>query len=185
MVGGTTHELFVEKMCEEFDKPKKYTNWATAPDYGFWLKSRGANRFGHRFTLHGFDNVLPAIDVLKGEDKFEYDLEYDTMIRTGVASHTFLDLFNFYVVPSYPKSSDLAYLPDRTGYYIKCGFSHFNPKTYQQTHPTLEEWDRTFESIVSEYENIEDLNLAMVEEFYALPDKGWMIERILELYNNG
>jgi len=184
MVGGTIHEKFAEKICEKFDKPKKYTVWALAPDHGFWLNTYRANRLGHRFTLHGFDNVNKAIELLKEKALFHYSAEDEDIIKTAVASHTFLDLFNFWVVPSYPNSSDFRGIKEQRKYYIKSGFSHFFPKSYQQPNPSKDEWVEVFDEILDEFDSIEELDKDMRYEFYKLPYKGFMIEKILKLYKD-
>jgi len=173
MVGGTTHELFVEKMCEEFDKPKKYTNWGKAPDYGYWFSDFG-NRVMHRFTLHGMANVQPCIDLLREKSMFEYDEKEDEFIKTAVASHSYLDLFNFWALPSYPKNWHYGYVSGQRKYYVKSLFSHFFPDRYQQPRPT---------DVISWFDTVEELKVHMVEEYYEVPDdKGFMTEKILNLY---
>lgn len=182
MVGATTHEMFVEKVCEKFDRPKKYINWGRGPDYGYWFSDFG-NRVMHRFTLHGMKNIQSCIDLLREKDKFEYDEEDDDLIRVAVASHSYLDLFNFWVVPSYPKSGDLKYIPEQKGYYLKSGFSHFFPERFQQPTPSQEEWGEAFEEILEWFDDLENLMIYLEEEYYRQPDrKGCVTKKILDLY---
>jgi len=164
------HLIFGEKVVEKFDLPID-TSWALALDYGVWFESHDINLYLHRLTLHGMDNVEKCMEVMRETGLIEYDPEYREEIRTLVVSHSFLDLFNGPILPSYPSSTDFKFIFDQLGSYAKVALN--DP-------PLL---DELFEEIVDEADSLSDLEEMMIEEYEMLPwKKGKLTERILEHY---
>jgi len=164
------HRIFGDKVIEKFDLPID-REWAVAPDYGVWFEDPDVNKFLHRFTLHGMGNVKKCIDVIREKGLIDYDQEYESEIRALVVSHSFLDLFNAPILPSYPKSND-----------VKVVFKHIlkYPKFGLNDPPGLGE---LFEEIVEESSSIFDLETKMRKEYKMLPwKKGELTEKIVEHY---
>jgi len=179
---GVGHTAFGEEFCEKFDVGDyNFVEWAYAPDYGYYF-GEDWNMLMHRFTLHGLDNVQSCIDLLKDEEVFDYDEDYELEIKTLIASHTYLDTFNFYVVPSYPHSSKFVRQKNRGWYYIKAGFGHFVPK-YRAYSPPKEEWKDKFSKILSSFPNPSVLYDFISDEVDRMPDDYTTVtEELLELY---
>lgn len=113
------HIKFGKIVCEEFDVPKEYKEWAVAPDYKFIWRTKEQNKYLHRFTYHGMPNVDKLIEKARKSDSFPYRDEYKEEIELMVVSHSFFDLFNSIIVPSYPKNSKFKYVPGMGKYYLK------------------------------------------------------------------
>ncbi len=164
------HLIFGDKIIEKFDLTID-RQWAMAPDYGVWFEDRDVNLFLHRFTLHGMDNVEKCINVVREKGLIEYDPDRREEIRTLVVSHSFLDLFNGIVVPSYPGSTDLKFVFDQVRRYRS--FALDDPSGL----------DELFEEIVGEFNSLQDLEEKMKEEYKMVPWKtGEMTDRIVEHY---
>jgi len=164
------HLIFADKVIERFDLPID-REWAMAPDYGVWFEEPEVNRYLHRFTLHGMNNVEKCIDVMRQKGLIEYHADRRKEIRALVVSHSFLDLFNGPVVPSYPSSIDFKFVFDQLSRYSDVALD--DP-------PWL---DELLEEMVDEVDSLSDLEKKMIEEYEMLPwKKGELTERIVEHY---
>jgi len=164
------HLIFGDKVIERFQIPID-REWAMAPDYGVWFEEPDVNRFLHRFTLHGMDNVEKCIDAVREKGLIEYDADRRDEIRALVVSHSFLDLFNAPIVPSYSRSSDFKFVFDQLLSYTKVALD--DP-------PGL---DGLFEKIVGESNSLVDLESRMRKEYEMAPwEEGELTEKIVEHY---
>lgn len=166
------HLLFGKKVCEHFDLPKHLYKWADAPDSGVWLKDGVINKLFHRFTLHGVSNIDRCIEVVRDKGLIEYDDDYEQEIKTLVISHTYLDTFNGFVIPSYPEAVEFKFIKENLPYYFtNC----------------MEDPDGlgdAFDDILSEIDYISSLKAYLTVEYESLPQHHtWMTERILECYD--
>jgi len=168
------HRCFGEVFCDKFGIPDKYKIWARAPDFGYWLKDRKWNYYLHRFTLHGYPNSFNCIKLFKNDDRFPYDEDYCYEISVLVRSHTYLDLFNSFLVPSYPNSADFKYIKEQH-------------KTYLE--PMSDDPDNIkeiFEEVLDSFTGVSDLDVYFTNEFTRLPEeKTFFTEKIIEGYKNG
>ncbi len=164
------HLIFGDKVIEKFDLTID-REWAMAPDYGVWFEEPDVNRFLHRLTLHGMENVERCIDAIREKDLIEYDADRRDEIRALVVSHSFLDLFNTPIVPSYSRSSDFKFVFDQLLSYTKVALD--DP-------PGL---DGLFEKIVGESNSLVDLESRMRKEYEMAPwEEGELTEKIVEHY---
>ena len=164
------HLIFGDEVIEKFDLTID-REWAMAPDYGVWFEEPDVNRLLHRFTLHGMDNVEKCIDAVRENCLIEYDKKYEDEIRALVVSHSFLDLFNAPIVPSYSRSCDFKVVFDQLLSYTKVALD--DP-------PGL---DGLFEKIVGECNSPVDLENKMREEYEMAPEKkGELTQKIVEHY---
>lgn len=169
------HKTFGEEFCEHFDVPQEYYVWAYAPDWGYYL-SHEHNVYLHRFTLHGFNNVQTCINLLKDKVHFPYDDEYLDVINALVVSHTYLDLFNNYIVPSYPRSGTFKGLPEQRGYYLKVLLGYIKGDVPK---PSEQEYRNAFKKILNGFSDPWDIEWYMTEEFKGLPQNRTQITEIL------
>jgi len=164
------HLIFGDKVIEKFDITIN-REWARAPDYGVWFEEPDVNKLLHRFTLHGMDNVEKCIDAIREKGLIEYDKKYEDEIRALVVSHSFLDLFNAPIVPSYSRFWDFKFVFEQFLSYTKVALD--DP-------PGL---DGLFEKIVDESRSLSDLEQKMREEYEMVPwKKGELTEKIVEHY---
>jgi len=162
------HRKFGRAICKKFDLPIKYREWARAPDFRFIWKTHKQNKYLHRFTYHGMDNVEDVIGKTIEKKMLPYEDKYSKEVVALVASHTFADLFNAPIVPSYPNNLKFKWVPKHKRKYIKVALD--DPKNL----------DELFEDIISSFRQPEDLTDRMVREYRDLPSrKGWLI-RIIE-----
>jgi len=168
------HRSFGRQLCKRFEVPdrREYRDWSIVPDMRFWWETRRQNRYLHRFTLHGMPNVGKAVERGAESDLVKWKDEYEDEIRALVVSHSFLDLFNAPIVPSYPRSRDFKYIPKQKRRYIKVALN--DP-------PHL---DELFKDMLLGFETPLEVEEQMRAEYHALPDeKGWMVRKIEEHYD--
>jgi len=164
------HLIFGDKVIERFDLPID-RKWAMAPDYGVWFEEPDVNKLLHRLTLHGMDNVEKCIDAVREKGLIEYDTDRRDEIRALVVSHSFLDLFNAPIGPSYSRSWDFKFVFEQLLSYTKVALD--DP-------PGL---DGLFGEIVGECNSLADLEKKMREEYEMAPwEKGELTDRIVEHY---
>ena len=164
------HLIFGDKVIEKFDLTIN-KEWARAPDYGVWFEEPDVNRYLHRFTLHGMENVVKCIDAIRENGLIEYDAECRDKIRALVVSHSFLDLFNAPIVPSYSGSWDFKFVFEQLVSYTKVALD--DP-------PGL---DGLFEEIVGESNSLVGLEKKMREEYEMAPwEMGELTQKIVEHY---
>jgi len=166
------HRKFGEVFIEHYDLPID-KEWARAPDYGIYFEDSDVNKYLHRFTLHGMDNVEYCIKKIREKGLIEYDDDYKDEIRCLVVSHTFLDLFNFLIFPSYPKCKEFKFIPKQLRRY---------PIVALDDPDNL---DILFECIINRLNDSDSLKLEskMRVEYDNLPWKsGELINEIVEHY---
>lgn len=167
------HRKFGKAICERFDIPIEYKEWTIAPDLRFiWVTER-QNRYLHRFTYHGMDNVKSVIEKSIEKDILPYEDKYSNEVLTLVASHTFADLFNGPIIPSYPNNYKFKWVPGHKRKYLKVALN--DPDNL----------DDFFENLLSLYRHPEELTINMIREYRELPyRKGWMVKKFEEHYKN-
>jgi len=164
------HLIFGDEVIERFQIPID-REWTIAPDYGVWFEDPDVNKLLHRFTLHGMGNVEKCIDVIREKGLIEYDQEYEDEIRALVMSHSFLDLFNGPILPSYPRSTDVKFVYKHILKYPRVALN--DPSGL----------DELFEEIVGESSSIFDLEKKMREEYEMVPwETGELTQKIVEHY---
>lgn len=151
------HMKYGEIFCEHFDIDKDFSNWSTVPDYKFYLKSKMQNKFFHRFTNHGVDNTIHTVKLAKDNDKFYFDKDYLPEIYHLVLSHSYLDLFNSIIIPSYPNNYEFNYIPEQWVQYI----------TPLSSAP--DDISEAFKSIIYEYNDVNMLTENLAYEYRNLP----------------
>jgi len=167
------HRCFGEVFCDKYGIPDEYKIWARAPDFGYWLKDRNWNYFLHRLTLHGYPNAYNCIKLFKYDDRFPFEEKYGYEISVLVRSHTYLDLFNGFLIPSYPNSKDFKYIKEQYRTYLK---------------PMIEDpvnVKEIFEEALYKFDRVTDLDIYLTNEFNRLPEeKTFFTEKIIEGYKN-
>ncbi len=165
------HKAFGRALNEVFDVPERFIKWTVGPDYGYWLKYGGLRKIFHRFTLHGLDNVENCIQLLKSEDKFIYDEDYRLEIEFMVASHSYLDLFNGPIGPSYKSNLEFKGIPRQTKHYLR---------PLAKPPDGLEE---ALEEGLKEFKTIEEAKGFIEEEYQNIPGEyRYFTKNILTLY---
>lgn len=160
------HYIFGDVVCEHFNIPNKYRNWAAIPDMKYFSNNHYTWLLLHRWSLHGMPNIPICIE--QGKQTAPYEKEYEDIIELLVTSHTYLDVFNGPIVPSYPKSWEFKYIDDLKWKYIKDPLD--DPDGLKEV----------FKDIM--LSNPSDLKHQLVKEYEKLPKHGDITEAILELY---
>lgn len=167
------HLIFGEVLCNYLDIPIDLHNWAKIPDAKFYKPNEFTNFLFHRWTLHGFANIDTCIVKGVESDKYRFEKKYEEEIRCLIASHTFLDLFNGPIVPSYPDSSSINLIPRQLPKYLLVALND----------PADDDLREVFTEIVSEYECAPLLAHDFEVEYRQLPMKeGDMVRRIRNIY---
>jgi len=165
------HRLFGEIVADRFNLPKEgFVEWTIIPDMQYYKKSRLGNMVLHRFTSHGFRNIDVCIDQGKLHDSLIYKEEYDMYIRCLLMSHFYLDVFNWIIHPSYPRSWEFKFIWSQL------------PKIL--TFRTINDLDMNdvFKEIIYSHDSIESLYITMIHEYTRLPRATGNIKKILEKY---
>lgn len=165
------HYIIGKVICKEFDAPAELSNWGIIPDMKYLTENYYGWLLLHRISLHGIPNINYCIEKGKESEKFTYIDEYHDLIEFLIMTHSYLDTFNGIIIPSYPKSVEVKYIPKRFFKYI------FNP---------LDDPDGLedkFTEIARKYNSIHNLKQKIKKEYYDLPQrKGEITDSILELY---
>lgn len=168
------HYIFGEVLCDHFDIPMDLHIWAKIPDAKIYKPDEFTRFLFHRWTLHGFSNVDTCI--IKGgseSNKYEYKRKYDSEIRCMIISHTYLDLFNGPIVPSYPESRSINILPSHLFKYPLVALND----------PPEEKLKETFESIIGTYSSADELAKDLKKEYKMLPNiEEKITNRIKDIY---
>lgn len=166
------HYLFGKVLCDLFDLPLEMYNWGIIPDMKYLTDDHYTWLLLHRVSLHGSKNIDYCIEIGKKRDKFLYIEKYHNAIECMILSHSYLDVFNGIVIPSYPKSYEVKYIPERMSKYI------FSP---------LDDPDGIedkFVDLMIDYETPAEFMKDMKKEYLDLPrNVGDMTKSILELYD--
>lgn len=174
--------MFGNVVVDKYDLPSDMREWARIPDYGIWFKDPDRNKWMHRFTLHGMGNVDKAIKIGRERELILYDKEYKSQILTMVVSHTFLDVFNCPILPSYPSSRSVKFTFKRIKAYSKIPVSIFKKGEPIGPPDPDEGWEELFREWLEEHGH-EGLRMRMVKEHNALPMKrGQLVNDVLSLY---
>ena len=177
------HLIFGEKFCQRFDIPEKYAIWAYAPDLGYYFGDELAT-FLHRFTLHGFKNANKCIELLRETDQsgyiFPYNTDNDKAIQVLVYSHSYLDLFNAPLLPSFPYRREYTSIPSQKSYYAKSAISYAIPGW--DPWPDRDKLADRFEEILATFYSIDAFESSIILETELLPTHGFITKRILDLY---
>jgi len=167
------HLSFGTSFCNRFDIPIEYNYWAIAPDYGYFFEHDFIIPFTHRFTLHGYPNIEECFRLFKDNSDFDYDSEFEYEIYALIMSHTYLDLFNAPIFPSYPKHREFKYLKNHKKFYIT---------------PWLSDPDNitdVFEEVIWEFDTVDSVINYFLDEYERLPnEKTFFTDKILEAYHN-
>jgi len=165
------HYVFADVVCEHFNIPERYKDWCAIPDMKYFSDDHYTWLLLHRWSLHGMPNIPTCIEQGKVTGYAPYSEKHRCAIETLVASHTYLDVFNGPVVPSYPNSFEFKYVDDLKWKYIKDPLN--DPDGLREV----------FEDIVEPFVNIEDFKHHIIKEYDKLPKhSGKTTDAILELY---
>ena len=150
------HIYFALLVVEKFDMTitTRLTDWSIVPDMNLYFGGLW-NTILHRATLHGMGNI--TFCKQKGESLADvrYFKKYDKLIECLLVSHNYLDMLNSIILPSYPDSSEIKFLPAQFK-------SYFTFKTPNEVYNVMN-------CLVSEHECIESLTETMRSEYHNLP----------------
>lgn len=166
------HRTFGRIIADQYGKPVDgYMDWTILPDLRYYKESYFKYLIFHRWTLHGPENINVVIDQGKHSSRVTYDEENDYYIRCLIMSHSFLDLFNFVLHPSYPGAYGLVYIPQQL----------WRIMTFQAM-KAPSGLARVLQEMASLHSGPADLFYTMLGEYRALPNKGYWIKQLLKLY---
>jgi len=167
-----SHRLFGRIIAEQYGLPiAGYIEWTIMPDMQYYKDSYWRHILLHRISLHGPENIGVVIDQGRQSRYVVYKEGWELYIRCLVMSHSFLDLFNFIIVPSYPGKFGFTFIREQL------------PRILSLT--TIEAPDGLSDALrlmVSHHRGPEDLLHTMLLEYRELPKVGWYMEQILKLY---
>lgn len=166
------HRMFGYVISDRFDLPYRgFIEWTILPDMRYYQDRYFKYLLFHRWTLHGPENIETVIDQGKESRYVEYYEAYDLYIRCLIMSHTYLDLFNYVIHPSYPGNTRFKYIKEQIPLILR--FRTLKaPKGLKEV----------LMEMASLHQNPHDLLHTMLLEYYALPEKKYWIRQILKLY---
>lgn len=167
------HRLFGEIIARRFGKPVDgYLDWTVIPDMYRKHHTYSGYLLLHRWSLHGPRNIGEAISQGIQSGQVEFRRSQVAYIRALIMSHTFLDLFNFVIHPSWPDSWDFKYVPGQVGRILS--FRSLRTPAGLET---------ALDRMVGMHASPGDLFWTMLWEYQGLPRvTGLHVREILRLY---
>jgi len=167
-----SHRMFGKIIAEQYGLPiHNYLEYTILPDLRYYKESYFKYVFFHRWTLHGPENIDTVIDQGKYLRYVEYNAEYDNYIKCLIMSHSYLDLFNFIIHPSYPGNYGFTYIRSQL------------PKIFTfRAIKAPKGLDNVLQDIVKSHSGPFDLFHTMLIEYRCLPEKKYWVRQILKLY---
>ena len=167
------HKLFGEIIARRFNQPLDgYLNWTIIPDIYRDHHTYAGNLLLHRWSLHGPGNIGEAIRQGIDSCQVEYRDCRKVYIRALILSHTYLDLLNFVIHPSWPNSWGFTYVPGQVSRIL----------TLRSLH-TPEGLENALDRMCGLHASLDDLHMTMLTEYWSLPRiTGYYMQEILRLY---
>ena len=167
-----THRMFGYMIADHFDMPVyDFIEYTILPDLRFYQDYFLKHVLFHRWTLHGPENIDAVIEKGKKSKYVKYNPEHDKYIRCLIMSHSYLDLFNFVLHPSYPGNYSFTYIRSQLAKII----------TFR-TVRTPKGLDIVLNKMIRLHKDPYDLFHTMLIEYRSLPDKLYWIRQISKLY---
>jgi len=168
-----SHRMFGRLIANQYDEPVDgYLEWTIMPDMQYFKLSAWRHTFLHRTSLHGADNIDAVIAHGKRFPQYvRYSPSRAKYIRCLIMSHSYLDLFNFIIHPSWPHNRHFRFLWRQIPRIFKLG-TLFAP-------PGLRD---VLAQMVRQHRNAWDLYHTMLMEYLGAPEEGLYVQKILKLY---
>ena len=168
-----SNRLFGRIIATKYEKPVwGFLEWTIIPDMKYFKDSAWRHTILHRTSLHGIGNIDAVIEHGKAFPQYvNYVPSEDDYIRCLIMSHNWLDLFNFIIHPSWPKNWHFVFIRENLR-------NIFMGRTIQAP----KELAVVLEKMVKEHKNAWDLYHTMLIEYLNLPDVGWYMRQVLNLY---
>jgi len=169
-----SHRLFGHTIAEQYGLPVyRFLEYTILPDLEFYQRSVFKYFLFHRWALHGPENIDAVIEKGKRSRYVKYDSQYDGYIRCLIMSHTYLDLFNFVIHPSYPGKYGVTFIRSQL------------PKILTfRTVVAPKGLKEVLQEMAQLHRDPYDLFHTMLIEYRALPDRLYWVRRIQKLYNS-
>jgi len=168
-----SHRLFGRLIASRYEQPiEGYLEWTIMPDMKYFKEYWWRHVVFHRMSLHGVDNIEAVIEHGRQFPQYvEYDEALKDYIDCLIMTHNYLDLFNFIIFPSWPASTHTALIRSQLPRIITL-----------RTIEAPDGLEKVLTQMVRQHRDPKDLYKTMLYEYLALPDIGWYMRQILELY---